>query len=457
MRRVFRLPFLRGQIAREVDDELTFHLEQRVQRLIDAGMDPRAARAEAIRQFGDVTAVRDSCIDLDEQRERSARRANMISELHQDLVYAVRTLRRNMGFTAVIVAALAIGIGANTAIFTIIDSVLVQTLPVEHPEELVSIGNPARINSLSSGSPRVDLISYPMYKDVVAQNQAFSGVLASGRAGRVDAHIDGTSGEFEHPRGRFVSGNYFSVLGVRAYKGRAFDASADDVAGSSPVAAISYGYWTRRFHNDPSAIGRTVLIDGVKITIIGVTPPNFIGEIVGASYDLWIPLSMQDAMQPNAKTLNDRATAWLLLLGRRKPGVTLDQAALQMKTLLQRSIVNNAKPAVASAFLAQQNTKYYVASGAKGFSRVRDTFAAPLFTLMIGVALLLCIICANVANLLLARSIARGREMAVRLALGAGRARLVRQLLTESAVLALLSAVVGLLVAYWASRGLLML
>ncbi len=456
MRRVFRLPFLRGQIAREVDDELAFHLEQRVQRLIDAGMNPDAARREAVRQFGDLAAVRDSCIDLDEQRERARRRINMMSELQQDVVYAIRTLRRNIGFTAVIVVALAIGIGANTAIFSIIDAVLVQTLPVDHPEQLVSVGNPTRVNSMSGGSPRVDLISYPMYKDVIAQNQVFSGVLASGRAGRIDAHIDGTSGEFEHPHGRFVSSNYFQVLGVHALQGRTFDPNGDDVPGSTPVTTMSYGYWTRRFHNDPSAIGRTILVDGMKLTIIGVTPAYFTGEIVGATTDLWLPLGMQDALQPNQRLLNDRTGSWLLLLGRLKPGVTLMQAQQQIKQLLQQSVATHGKPDRAKSFLASKNT-YFIESGAKGFSRVRDTFHAPLFTLMIGVALLLCIICANVANLLLARAIARGREMAVRRALGAARGRLVRQLLTESAVLALVSAGVGLLVAYWGSRGLLVL
>jgi predicted permease len=456
MRKVFRIPTLSGRIARDVDDELAFHLETRVQRLIAEGMNPDEARREALRQFGDVAGVRDSCVTMDEQRERSMRRANVMSELSQDVVYALRTLRRNIGFTAVIVGALAIGIGANTAIFTIIDAVLVQTLPVAHPEQLVAIGNPVRVNSLSDGSPRVDLFSYPMYKDIVAQNQIFTSVLASGRADRLDAHIDGTSGEFEHPRGRYVSGNYFSVLGVRALRGRTFDASADETPGSSPVATISYGYWTRRFHNDPAVIGRSILVDGLQITIIGVAPETFTGEIVGASPDIWLPLTMQDAMRPNQRILNERNTSWLLLLGRLKPGATLAQAPTQIEPLLQRIVVANAKPQAAKAFLAR-DTKYFISSGAKGFSRVRGTFQAPLFTLMIGVALLLCIICANVANLLLARAIARGREMAVRLALGAGRARLVRQLLTESAVLALLSAGVGLVVAYWGSRGLLLL
>jgi len=450
------MPFGRAHIGREVDDELSFHLEMRAQRLIAAGWTPDAARQEALRQFGDIAAVREDCVIMDEQRERAMQRADVMGELQQDISYALRTLRRNVGFTAVIVGALALGIGANTAIFTLIDAVLVRSLPVSHPEQLVAVGDPTRVGSMSNGSPRTDLLSYPLFRDLRDQNRVFSGVLASGRTDRLDVRVEGTSGEFEHPRGRFVSGNYFSLLGVGAFAGRTFDASSDAIVGASPVATISYGYWTRRFHNDPSAIGRMILINGIKITIIGVTPAWFSGEIVGSSNDMWLPISMHDALRPNQKALDDRLTSWVLVLGRLKPGVTMTQAKQQVSELIKRNIVSNGGPQIAKAFL-DRGPKYYVTSGAKGFSRVRDTFEAPLFTLMIGVGLLLCIICANVANLLLARAIARGREMAVRLALGAGRSRLVRQLLTESAVLAMLSAGVGLLVAWWGSRGLLAL
>jgi predicted permease len=459
MRRVFRILFNKQHISQEVDDELAFHLEMRIQRLIAAGYPPDAARREALRQFGDVASVRDSMVTMDQQRERAMRRANMMSEMQQDLVYALRTLRRNKGFTAIIVAALAIGIGANTSIFTLIDAVLMRRLPVVNPEQLVIIGDPSRTNSFSQGSPRVDLISVPLYHDLRDQNQLFSGMIASGRAPRLDARIDGAaSGEPEHPRGRMVSGNYFDVLGVKPMLGRVFDASTDKEVGSTPAVVISNGYWVRRFKSDPSVVGKTILINGVKLAIIGVAPVEFTGEIVGASPDMWLPITVHDVIRPNQKVFTDRNSGWLVAVGRLKPGATLQQAQKQVPELLVRNIVANTDPQTARGFQKNNNTrKYYVVDGSRGLSRVRSTFQAPLVTLMVGVALLLCIICANVANLLLARAIARGREMGVRLALGAGRSRLVRQLMTESLLLALLSAGVGLLIAWWGSRALITL
>jgi predicted permease len=456
MRRVFRIPFVRGRIDREIDDELAFHLDARTRKLIDAGWSPDEARREAIRQFGDVAAVRASLAELDQQRERAMSRANVIGELRQDVAFAVRTLRRNIGFTSLVVLALAVGIGANTAIFTLVDAVLVSRLPVSAPEQLVAIGNTSRVGGISTGFPQTNLISYPLYKDLRDRNRSFSGLLASGRSDRLDVRVDSSDEELEHPRGRFVSGNYFSLLGVSALLGRTFDARTDDIPGAPPMLTISYGYWTRRFHNDPDIVGRQILVNGTKMTIIGVTRPGFTGEIVGLSNDIWLPVTMVDALRPNARRLDDRLFNWLLLLGRLKPGATLARAEHEIPTLIRQSVVANSTPTTGRAFL-DGKPKYYVSSGVRGFSRVRELLRAPLVTLMIGVALLMCIICANIANLLLARSIARGRELSVRLALGAGRGRLVRQLLTEGSLLAAIGAGAGLVVAWWASRGLVVL
>jgi predicted permease len=457
MRRVFRVPFT-ARVDREVDEEIAFHLDMRVRRLVDTGWSPAAARAEALRQFGDLDTVRDSCVAMDQQRERTMRRVNLVTELVQDTTFALRTLRHNLGYAAVIVIALAVGIGANTAIFTLVDALLVSTLPVKHAEELVGVGDPRRVGGMSIGSPRTDLLSYPLYKDLARENTVFSDMIATGRSSRLDIRIDSAHQELEHARGRFVTGNYFSMLGVPAGAGagRTFGREVDQSADAAPVATISYGYWTRRFHNDPSIIGKTILINNVRITIVGVAAHGYTGEVVGVYTDIWLPIAISDALNPNRRTLDDRGTAWLLAMGRLKPGATLAQAKQQTSTILQRSIVSHATPLDAKAFLDVKPT-YYVGDGSKGFSRIRVTFQAPLLTLMIGVALLLCIICANVANLMLARSIARGRELSVRQALGAGRSRLVRQLLTESAVLALVSAAAGLLFAWWGSRTLLRL
>ena len=378
---------------------------------------------------------------------------DIASELRQDLSYAARMLRRNVLFTAVVVGALATGIGANTAIFTLIDAVLMRRLPVSHPEQLVGIGDPTRVTGRSSGGVRLDLLSYPLYQALATHHELFSGVLASASAGRLDLRIDPRAEEPEHPRGRWVTGNYFAVLGVPALRGRTFDTTAAAVPGGSPTLVISYGYWTRRFQNHPSVIGREILIDGVRMIIIGVAPASFTGEIVGISYDMWLPVTMHDVLEPHQRSLDRRSIDWLLLVGRLHPGVTLAQAKQRVPTILIADATANSVPG-ARFVPGNRGSRTYVQSAERGFSRVRDTFHAPLFTLMTGVALLLCIICSNVANLLLARSVARGREMAVRLAIGANHARVVRQLLTESALLAVLSATLGLFVAWTGSRGL---
>jgi len=454
VRRALRIIFRRAQIVEAVDDELAFHLDMRTQRLIACGMAPDAARREALRQFGDLESVRKDCVTFDEERERTMRRRNYSDELVQDLAYAVRTLRRNLGFSVVIVLTLALGIGANTAIFTLIDALLLRRLDVPHPEQLVAIGDPARVSSLSQGGLRFDLISYPLYKELRQRVPMFDGVLASGRADRVDLVVDGKAPE--HPRGRYVSGNYFSVLGVPAALGRTFGGEEDAATGASPVAVVSYDYWVRRFAGDRSIVGKKILINDVPLTIVGIGARGYDGEIVGRATDIWLPITMQAVLNPHQRFLEDWTTSWLLLLGRLKPAVTMAQAHAAVATVARRAIEEHVSAfrysPPANTLAAARSDTIWMQSGARGFSRLRSDFHAPLLILMAGVSLLLLIVCANVANLLLARSIARGREIGVRLALGAGRGRLVRQLLTESFVLALAGAAGGLLVASWGSR-----
>ena len=359
--------------------------------------------------------------------------------MSSDFGYALRQLRKRPGFTAAVTLSLGLGIGANTAIFSLIDAVLWRMLPVADPQHLLLLTH-------GTGSSFSGGFTYQQYGAMRDKGPGHAN-LAAWSTTRLNVSVDGSL----EPtlQGQLVSGNYFSVLGVAPRAGRAIGPE-DDVANSGhPVAMIGYGYWKRRFGLAASAIGRDILISGTKFTIIGATPPGFFGAEVGASPDLFVPVAMQPAVMPDVENLLDAPilySTWLQVIGRLAPGVTAPQAAGELDPLFTPLL-----PAPKGGGSAEPQTLAF-APAATGISALRRQFSQPLFILMGIVAMVLLIACANTANLLLARAASRSAEIGVRLALGAGRARLVRQLLVESLVLALLGGVCGILIALAATR-----
>jgi len=408
----------RPRVAEEVDEELAFHVEMRTREYIARGMDPAAARREAERRFGDLGRMRTSLRALGKRRNRQMQRTQYLGELAQDVLFTWRQLRKNPGFTAVAVLTLALGIGATTAIFSALYAVVLQPLPLQNPSRLMLVGE------IWDGAPRV--MSVGNYVDTNAAIQDFEHGLSALNYANYNL-ADDTSPE--RVVGAQVTANYFDVMGVRPMLGRTFT-DDEDRPGNDRLVVLSHRLWTRRFGASAAAVGQSIRMNGVNYTITGVMPESF--DLTTDSEDLWTPI----AFTGQQRAMHDEH--YLTVYGRLKPGVIRQQLQGKLDAVAIGLRHDFPKEDETISFGMVPFVEQFV-----GDVRQR------LLTLLAAVGLVLLIACGNVANLLLARGAARAREIAVRAALGAGQWRIVRQLLTESVVLALCAAGAGLVFARW--------
>ena len=384
-----------------------------------------------------------------------------MTNLWQDLRFALRMLANDPSFTLIAVLTLALGIGANTAIFSVLDSVLLRSLPVSHPEQLVVLTDPDEHGS-SFGSEGGDrgLLAYSEFEYFRDHNEVFSEIFAAdSQLPELEITIpnssSSTGAQKESARIRLVSGDYFATLGVTPAAGTFFTREVDRARGGSPIAVLSYAFWKQRFGLDPLALGKTIQIHQTSFQIVGITPPRFFGETVGAFPDLWIPVMMQDSVYPGRDLLTPSKNLtnmhiWLQVMARLKPGATAERAKASINVVFKGLLESKVGASISAEERRHAlDQRINLQRAARGSSVLREHFGEPLRILMAMVGFVLLIACANVANLLLARGTARQKEFALRLAIGAGRVRLIRQLLTEGLLIAVTGAAAGLLLAQW--------
>jgi predicted permease len=431
---LFRLRslFRRNAMEADLDSELRFHVEREIAKHVQSGLSPQEAHRRARLAFGGLDQIREDC--------RDARGVNFLESTLQDIRYALRVLRRTPVITAVAIFSLALGIGANTAIFSLIDAVVLKTLPVRKPAELF------RVERKSENKPETIVeFTNPLWEQIRDRQDVFSGIFASASQKFDLAH----GGQAQFASGLYVSGEYFSTLGVRPATGRLIS-SVDDQRGCQGAAVLSYGFWSDHYARAQSALGSSLSLDGHPFQIIGVAAPGFFGINVGENFDVAIPVCAEAIMRSWDSFLDHRSAWWLSIIGRLKPGFTRQQAAARL-AVLAPAVFTSALPQDWAAEAQNEFKKRTLVlnPGGRGISQLRGEYSRPLELLMAIVALVLLIACANIASLTLARAAAREREIAMRKALGASRSRLIRQLLTECVLLSSAGALLGVFFARW--------